>query len=527
MRPATRFPKGASLSVRCTPFIALLLCAPLVLAGCDVFFGDKDDGGDDGSDGEIALRNHSTSPAFVDIQMPGVEVFTMMSSEDQLDGSPGFTYAGSPDGAGLIENGDGTYTFVTNYEDNYSIGRLTFDATFKPVAGEYIVDSDRGRWRLCSGTLATPEEHGFGPAFFSAGESGPESQIHLVDPHGGLNSSRLLPALGKHSTENAVPLPKTAYPGMTTILIGEDESEAFGAYDGQLHLYLGEGVGNLDNGGLYALARTDSVGPETEMVAGQSYDVEFRQVEDQETLSGDEIGQISVEELHAIEFNRIEDLDYRKDNVGREIYFNVTGLDAGVEGNLGGTRKGRVYRLMMDPGNPLQGTLEVIFDGDDPNNPAGGIFQNPDNILVTENYVYIQEDPNGDGDETHDAYIYQHEIGTHSLDVVAEVKPLRGVESTVPADTEGDEDDPGDEEDLDEDPDGPRATYAEADARFGSWETGAMLDISDIVGREGTFMLNIQSHGWESPVFAGPDGGARRASENEGGQTVVLTGLPR
>ncbi len=493
--------------------LLFFVSASLLLAGCDFFYddggGDDDPGDDDGGGDGVTFANHSTSPAFVDVRMQGVEAFTMVSSEDTLEGTPDFVYAGSPDGAGLLKNADGTFTYVTNYERNYSIGRITFDRTFKPVAGEYIVDSDHGRWRLCSGTLVTPEEHGFGPGFFSAGESGPESQIHFVDPSGAPGTSRLLPALGKHNTENAVPLPLAAYPGRTAIIIGEDESEASRTYDGQLHLYLSDAVGDLDGGNLYALARTDNVGPETEMVRGEIYPVEFRQIENQESLSGEEIGQVSVEQLNAIEFNRVEDLDYRKDGTGREVYFNVTGLDTGLEGNLGGTRKGRVYRLKMNAQNPLQGTLEVVLDGDDENSQAR-TFQNPDNILVTENYAYIQEDPNGDGDETHDAYIYQYDIGADQLSVVAEVTPLRGIESTVPA-----EDGSG------------KALYAPANVRLGAWETGALLDISDIVGREGTFILNVQSHGWESPYFAGPDGGSRRASENEGGQTVVLTGLPR
>jgi hypothetical protein len=42
-------------------------------------------------------------------------------------------------------------------------------------------------------------------------------------------------------------------------------------------------------------------------------------------------------------------------------------------------------------------------------------FQNPDNICVTKNYVYVQEDANGYGDETHDAYIYQYNMATKQL----------------------------------------------------------------------------------------------------------------
>lgn len=110
--------------------------------------------------------------------------------------------------------------------------------------------------------------------------------------------------------------------------------------------------------------------PETDLVTGQTYDVEFRQVEDQETLSGAEISQISVEEKHAVAFNRVEDLDYRKDGVGREVYFNVTGLDFGVPENNGGTvRNAAVTAPYMH--NGAYETLEQVVDFYDCGGGAG------------------------------------------------------------------------------------------------------------------------------------------------------------
>ena len=483
------------------PFRTLLVLTLIVsLSGCDILVDLFGDDGDTGGSA-VELTNHSVTPALVKNVAPGVEVFSLMSSDDRFPMSPNFIMGGSPDGAGLLKNDDGTFTYVMNHEDNYSVSRITLDETFKPVKGEYIITSDHGRWRLCSATMATPEEHGYGPLFITAGESGPESQIHAADPFAAQNTSRILTAFGAWSTENAVPLPKTAYPNKTVVIIGDDDSREFG---GQIALYVGDGVGNLDTGDLYVLARVDDNTRERDMVVGETYEVEFRQIEDQTSLTPAEFNPASAA-LNAMPFGRVEDLDYRKDGNGREIYFNVTGQnDSGANADFSRTKYGRVYRLTMDITNPLKGTLEVILDGDDRAGIAGQ-FQNPDNILATENYLYIQEDPNGYGDETHDAYIYQYDLDTGNMTVVMELDHRRG-EDKYNVDRDG---------------------VTPAESRLGGWEYGAMLDISDTVGIPNTFILNVQPHTWRSPLFAGVDGGTRRAAENQASQILVIKGLPR
>jgi hypothetical protein len=97
----------------------------------------------------------------------------------------------------------------------------------------------------------------------------------------------------------------------------------------------------------------------------------------------------------------------------REIYFNVTGQNTtGTNADASRTKYGRVYKLNLDASNPLAGTLEVILME---MTVPGWEIQNPDNICVTKNYVYVQEDANGYGDETHDAYIYQYNMATKQL----------------------------------------------------------------------------------------------------------------
>lgn len=458
----------------------------------------------------MVLKNQSVTPAFVKGLPAGVEVFSLVGSDDKLEQSPNFVFGGSADGAGLLKNADGTFTALVNHEDNFAVSRITFDKTFKPVKGEYILNSTFGKWRLCSATLTNQAEHGF-TRFITCGESGEESQTHVIDPASAPNTSVIAEGFGKWSAENAVPLPSAAYSGKMVVIIGDDDSEVHG---GQLAAYIGN-PNDFQNGNLYILARTDNNVRERDMVAGRTYPVEFRQIPNQKTLTGRQINERSTE-LKGISFGRVEDIDYRKGSAAaaREVYFNVTGQNnSGVNADYSRTKYGRVYRLIMDAADPLKGTLEVILDGDDRNGPAK-TFQNVDNLVVTENYVYTQEDPNRYGDETHDAYIYQYNIATKEMKVVMELDHRRtaadGVKYNTAITSAGM---------ANIGPDGK--------SRFGTWEYGAMVDISNIIGIPNTFMISVQPHTWEDVKFQGVDGGALRPNESQGSQLIIVRGLPR
>ena len=454
---------------------------------------------------DVVLTNRSLTPALVKNVMSGVTVTTLLSSEDVLTGSPSYVFGGSADGAGLIKNADNTFTLVVNNEDNFSVSRISLDATFKPTKGEYILTSDNAKYRLCSATLVTQAEHGFGPLFITAGESSVESQIYSLNPLGGANTARALTALGHWSAENALPLPKQAYAGKTVILIGDDDS---GAGGGQVGMYVSNTVGDLDGGKLYAMARTNGNVRERDMVAGTSYDVVFKEIPNASTLTGAQIN-TTVNAFGAISFGRVEDVDYRKGGTGREVYFVVTGQNnTGVNADDSRSKYGRIYRLVMDAADPTKGTLEVLLNGDDRTGPAR-LFQNPDNVVATPNYLYIEEDPNEYGDETHDSYLWQYNIATKELKPVFEIDHRRDAADFAKYNTV-------------------TGTYAPATVSArGSWENSGIIDISDVVGKTGTFMLGIQAHAWHALRFKGADGGTLRSVEDQGSQLLVLTGLPR
>lgn len=445
---------------------------------------------------KVELKNHSVTPALVKGLPSGVEVFSIISSDDDLSESPSFVFGGSADGAGLLKNSDGTFTFLVNHEDNYSVSRISFDNTFKPTKGEYILNSDGGQWRLCSATLATPDEHGFGPTFLTCGESGEESMTHAVNPTGALNTSQLLTGFGRWNAENAMPLPKNAYSGKTVVIIGDDDS---GIGGGQVAMYMSNTVGDLSGGSLYALARNDGNMRERDMAVGNTYPVTFKKIDNHTTLTGKQINEVSVPALSALKLGRVEDIDYRKGGTGRELYFTATGQAySGANADSSRCKYGRVYRLTLDASDPTKGTLEVILDGDDRAGIAGK-FQDPDNICVTTNYVYVQEDANGYGDETHDAYIYQYNIATKTMSVVMELEHKRG-----------------------------DAKYnVGGDSKFGGWEYSAMIDVSSQLGIDNTFIICIQPHSWTGDAYKNPDGGTKRPNEAQASQIILVKGLPR
>lgn len=459
---------------------------------------------------KVKLENYSNEPAFV-YMMPGfgnVGISTLISSSDQLRDSPDFVYGGQPDGMGIMKdpttNG---YLMITNHEIMKSVSRIYLDETFRPIKGEYIVDGIGGMTRLCSATLATPGEHGFS-AFLTAGESGENSMVHAINPLGASSmksdQSRIKPALGKASMENAVPLPSDISRGKTYIVIGEDQSYSSRHQSaGQLIMYVSDRVGDLDNGKLYALKRKDGDYKETNIKKGQVYDVEFVEIKNAKNITGAEINQINIDNK-ALRFSRVEDVDYRKGaGKGREIYFTATGQSTDKVNPVEGfTMWGRVYKLVLNSDNMLTGKLELVAEGD--SNPGKDLI-NPDNLCVTENYVYIQED--GDSyykASTHDSYIWQYNIATKTYKPFLNMKHNRADEKW-------------------------QSKYDQTGGAlkaFGTWEFGAMIDISDIIGVPNTFAVNIHSHTWRNAKFANADGAGVNTSK-EGGQTVILTNVPK
>jgi hypothetical protein len=309
----------------------------------------------------------------------------------------------------------------------------------------------------------------------------------------------MLTAMGQWSTENAVAIGKNAYDDKTVVFIGDDDSDN-SIPSGQLGMYVGD-RGDLYNGNLYGLkVTTAGINFEMDMQEGQSYDAEFVQLDEKNI----DLLDAEAKTKGVMGFSRLEDIDWRRggDTNQREVYFAVTGRQrAALVGK--GSQYGRIYKVELndtDPTGPAK--ITCVLDGDKIGGKAWG-FHSPDNILVTTNYAYIQEDPNGyfdDAVRTHYARLYQYNLTTGVLKTVLECDQVSAAAAGIGSETS-------------------------------IWEITGMIDVSDQVGIDGTFMVITQNHGWEpadGSAFSDPNAvGDVANSRKEGSMMYVLTGLDR
>ena len=478
------------------------------LVGCEGENGLDGTNGQDGQDftpTEELFSNKSALDPLVDISsnFNTVKAYSLISSTDYLPN--GFRLVGAQDGAGLLKDGN-EYIYVVNAEDDYSVSRIRFDENMRPIKGEWLLNAGVADFaRQCSGTMWEAAIHGGSQDFFLSASESIAYDVKAIDPWIETptpNADFGLDALGEFSWENAVPLPQNSYAGKTVIIGGDDDSSGS---EGQVIMYLSEnGDADLTNGKIYVLrlkevsdgangiqnVAANTVYNEGSLDFGATYNVEFVEIENGAAMTKNEM-EIACTGVFASQFMRVEDVDYQKgsDENARNVYFAVTGRGPGA-----GTYNdwGTIYKLNLDANNPLQGQLTQIVSGNtDTNNQDGNLssLQSPDNICVTENYVYIQEDPNS-FDRGHAARIYQTDLNGNNPTDVLDLKIESNLSPTGSSSLSG--------------------------------EFGALIDISDKVGVPDTFILNLQPHYWKSDDFI-----STNLPHNQGGQIVLLQGLPR
>ena len=134
-----------------------------------------------------------------------------------------------------------------------------------------------------------------------------------------------------------------------------------------------------------------------------------------------------------------------------------------------GSVLGRVYKVVLNETDPTGACkITCVLDGDKVGGKADG-FHSPDNILVTENYAYVQEDPNGYLDTSVNGYakLYQYNLTTGEMKTVLE---------------------------CDQD----RAAGMGYGTTAKRWEITGMIDVTDVVNNgDNNFLLITQNHGWE------------------------------
>lgn len=498
-------------------FLFVVTSTSVVLVSCEGDDGiDGKDGqngldGEDGEDGEdftpspLMFTNKSSLLPLVEMhgEFSSVEAFSLISSTDVL--SNGFRMVGAQDGAGFLKDGE-EFIYVVNAEDDYAVSRIRFDKNLTPIKGDWLLNAGVSDFaRQCSATMWEKDIHGGDKDIFLSASESIAYDVKGIDPWVTTPTPTAdfgLDALGEFAWENAVPLPKNAYPGKTVIIGGDDDSNGS---KGQVTMYLSEnGDADLENGKIYVLRFkqvSDGNGgamavtaattyDEGDLDLGKTYDVEFVEIVNGASMTQSEM-ETACLDVNASQFIRVEDVDYQKgsDANARNVFFAVTGLGP----NTGDVNDwGTVYKMELDATNPLLGKLTQVVSGNtDSNNNDGNLatLQSPDNICVTENYIYFQEDPNSFS-RGHASYIYQSDLNGNNIKVVLELKVESNLSPTGSSSLSG--------------------------------EFGALIDVSDKVGVPDTFILALQPHYWKNPIFS-----STNLPHNEGGQIVVLKGLPR
>ncbi len=538
-------------------FLRLFASAALVasVSSCEVEDGKDGVPGAQGPAGEIPVletmfSNKSTGIVKKPLvamsgQFSFVEAYSLISTADPAIGDNNFRLAGSADGAGFLKDGDG-YMYVVNCEDSYAVARIKLDENLNPISGDYLLNSGVADVsRQCSATMWEKEIHGGDKDLFLSASEAFNFDVKGIDPRVETPTPTAdfgLDALGEFGWENAVPLPKDAYPGKTVIIGGDDDNGEATA-QGQVVMYLSENNdADLEGGDVYVLRFKEISGGEnpdfnpdlddndegiddTERLtvsveSGKIYDesnldfqheyaVEFVKIDNAKNKTFVEMG-TACNEIFASRFMRVEDVDYQKgsDENGRNVFFAVTGRGPGR-----GTYNdwGTAYKLVLDANNPLEGKLTQIVSGNtDSNNMDGNMpeLQSPDNITVTENFVYLQEDPNSFS-RGHAARIYQTDLNGNNPNTVLELIVRQDLDPNKSTGLSG--------------------------------EFGALIDISDKVGVPDTFLLALQPHYWESDDFKNLDGHDRSSDQvcdprsnrfcsredDQASQIVILRGLPR
>ena len=452
----------------------------------------------------IAVRGQAatTTPAMIEGVAAGVEVRPLISVNDKV-GS--YSFDTIPDGIAVSNQGKNVHLYVNhetslvpfpaNVSDytNALVSKLVIDrATQNILRASYVVPSDANYQRFCSNFLVG-RAHGFSRQILLTNEEASDMVSRRGDaypPRPGAEQAGVVVAydikndvykavysMGRHNHENAVAIPGYKVP---VILSGDD---TFNAPASQLYMYLTKGANALmrDEGALYGFQSNDpAVNDYGDLSLTKSTTGAFVRVPVSVALGDQNALENWSNANNVFQFIRVEDIAYDR-NTPNVVYFADTGepralpdatttrLRRGPAGTAGPYPNGRLFRMELDPKNPLKVTsLSVIVDGDSKGPASAGdvtLVHNPDNVETTKKAILFQEDPGSQNQYAASntagttARIWKYDLATKALTVVARVN----------------------QKSLD------------ANAAQGSWESSGIVDASFAFGPE-WFYTNVQAH---------------------------------
>jgi hypothetical protein len=396
--------------------------------------------------GTQAGPSSSQSP-YVVPTAKGVKIESLITVGDSVnekwDNSTPYRYVGIPDGQGAFDNGDGTFTLLSNHElpgnrgiarDHGAAGsfvsRWTIDKeTFEVLDGEDLIKQvatwNGSGWnapgsgvalsRLCSADLAlrsaffNPEtKRGYPRRILLSGEEAGTEGRGFAHFLGGRSFE--IPAVGKMSFENVVANPGT---GNRTVTVSLDDSTP-----GELYVYAGDKTkrGNavqragLDNGSLFGVAVEGY--PAEDVAAGIPSGTRFTGFDhgDVRAKSGADLQAESTAGA-VTKFRRPEDGAW--DPQDPNVFYFVTTASF--------NEPSRLWRLTFDdardPGKG--GVIDMLLDGSE----GQRMFDNM-TIDARGRRIIIQEDP---GNNSYLAAVWSYDVRSDTLTKVAQHDPARFV----------------------------------------------------------------------------------------------------
>jgi hypothetical protein len=497
--------------------------------------------------GETDAGFLTSQPAMLTPMAPNGIVKPIMTVGDTLPG--GYRFEAIPDGIAIDKRGTSRFGVYVNHEtslvpfplgnpptaantlndfDNAQLSHLQLKGgSGKVVAGSFVIPSSANYQRFCSNFIAGAAEGFSRPLLFtneeatdivnrtgtawpatSAFGSNPEQAGVAVAYDLDSGAYRTIYGLGRMNHENTVAIP--GY-DQAVLVTGDD---TFSAPSSQFYMYVADDADAVwnDEGHLWAFVSDDAaVNDYGDLSGNASVSGHFIQVPDT-IADGNQTGLETWSNANNVfQFIRVEDLAYDR-NQTNVIYFADTGepralpdattgrLRRGPSGTAGPFPNGRIFRMELDPADPLVVTsLSILIDGD----PVAGqsnkdlaLIHNPDNVETTGTSLMIQEDPGGQNQYAANdpagtaARIWRYNLATGALSVVATVD-----QSLDPA------------------------------APLGSWESSGIVDASAMFGR-GAFLVNVQAHSIFVETAPGPDlqapVGPDWTYKREGGQMLLL-----
>lgn len=444
------------------------------------------------------LVTEPTAPA-------GTVIEPILSTGDVIPNSPhpfGYQMSGIPDGLGSYRTarwgwdwdshsrmGHGrTFNVVMNHElgRNFPnnppgvdtrISQLTINRSDLSVEfAEYLFKGNEGYERFCSATLMLIQGR---PLYFTGEEAihmPPQLPVHdgssiVMDPVTGM--WRETEHFGHLQHENVLPLKLRKWVFLTT----DDDFRA--GQPAYLYAYMSDSfLGGISGreGSLYVWKADDpaETGNAT-ATKGESIAGTFVPIPQTENLSSAQL-KAAATARGAFRFDRLEDVT--------ELPGQPWVTYIADTGKPPATLAGRVYRFVFDRSDPTKATLQMILNGDAPDNDD---IRNPDNMDASERVLVIQEDREsafrGDvGGSTGFNRVLVYDFRSGQLTSVARVA-------------------------------------TPATLRPGTWESSGVDDARHTIGRD-WWILDVQAHSTTAPQ-PGPDL-RPNSSAGEDGQLLAI-----